>query len=115
MEAVPRKLRYFRAPNGSEPFWDWLDSLGDRTSQARILARLDRLEEGNFGDHRVVGNGVVELRVAFGPGYRIYIGEDGPHLVLLLIGGDKRTQQRDIKKAKGYWDTYRTGGTKSEK
>jgi len=110
-----RILRYFRLSGGEEPYWEWLDALGDRNTRARILARIDRLEEGNFGDHRFVGEGVVELRMDFGPGYRIYCGQDGPVIILLLCGGDKSTQDADINKAKGYWRIYRTGGRTREK
>jgi len=76
---------------------------------------MDRLEEGNFGDHRSVGGGVTELRIASGPGYRVYCSEAGPVVVLLLCGGDKSTQAADIEKAKTYWRIYRTGRTGHEK
>ena len=69
--------------------------------------RLDRLELGNFGDCKPVGEGVLELRLDFGPGYRVYFAEDGPIIVLLLIGGDKNTQTKDIKTAKAYWQEHR--------
>jgi putative addiction module killer protein len=110
MEVATRRLRYFRTQNGRAPFWDWLDGMKDRTGQAGVLTRLDRLEDGNFGDHRSVGGGVIELRLQLGPGYRIYLGKDGPVLIILLCGGDKKTQARDIGKARMYWKLYRTGG-----
>lgn len=72
-----------------------------------IDGRLDRVAQGNFGDCRPVGKGVWELRVHCGPGYRIYYGEDGPDVVLLLCGGDKRGQRRDIARARRYWADYR--------
>ena len=110
-----RILRYFRAPGGIEPYWEWLDGLGDRNIRARILARIDRLEDGNFGDHRSVGEGVLELRMDFGPGYRVYCGQEGSVIILLLCGGDKSTQAEDISRAKAYWRMYRTGGRKRGK
>jgi putative addiction module killer protein len=70
------------------------------------MARLERVELGNLGDHRGIGEGVFELRIDFGPGYRIYFGLDGSELVVLLIGGTKKTQQRDIDTAKHYWRNY---------
>lgn len=73
------------------------------------MHRLDRLEDGNLGDHRSVGDGVVELRMGFGPGYRIYIGQDGQRIVVLLCAGDKGTQARDIRLARAYWQNYRKG------
>lgn len=74
--------------------------------RARIQVRLDRLEQGNFGDSKSVGEGVRELRIDVGPGYRVHLAEDGPRIVLLLIGGDKTTQARDIQTAKRYWKDY---------
>ena len=70
------------------------------------MSRLDRLKEGNFGDHKAVGEGVYELRFFFGSGYRVYFGKSGDKLILLLCGGNKSSQQRDIKKAKHYWNDY---------
>jgi putative addiction module killer protein len=70
------------------------------------MARLKRVELGNLGDHHGVGEGVYELRIDFGPGYRVYFGEDGKRLVVLLIGGTKKTQRRDIETAKRYWSDY---------
>lgn len=69
--------------------------------------RINRLRLGNFGDHKVVGDGVFELRIDYGPGYRVYFARDGAEIVILLIGGDKRTQDRDIETAKEYWADYK--------
>jgi putative addiction module killer protein len=74
--------------------------------RARIRVRLNRLRLGNFGDCKPVGEGVIELRMPIGPGYRVYLGQDGDTLVILLCGGDKQTQVRDIVKAKEYWAAY---------
>lgn len=78
----------------------WLRTLRDRTAVARIASRLSRLEGGNFGDHRSVGDGVGELRIDHGPGYRVYFVRRGVVVVVLLCGGDKSSQARDIERAK---------------
>jgi putative addiction module killer protein len=75
-------------------------------SRARVQARILRFETGNLGDHKQLGDGVWEARLAFGPGYRIYFGRSGRELVLLLLGGDKGSQRKDIKRAKEAWTTY---------
>ncbi len=97
----------FRARNGRVPFEDWLDDLNDKRAVARILARLARVRQGNLGDCKPVGDGVSELRVDYGPGYRVYFGQRGKTLVVLLCGGDKRTQDRDIQLAKQYWHEFK--------
>lgn len=81
-------------------FVKWLDKLKDRRARARVLARIDRLEMGYFGDVRPVGEGVSELRIFYGPGYRVYFMQHNSVLILLLLGGDKQSQQMDIAKAK---------------
>ncbi len=81
-------------------FAKWLDRLKDQRGRVRILARLDRLTLGNLGDVKPVGSGVSELRIAHGPGYRIYLVQRGTVLIILLCGGDKSTQSRDIARAK---------------
>lgn len=83
----------------STQFDDWLRSLKDRTGKLRILARLTAAEQGNFGDCEPVGGGVFEMRIHSGPGYRIYYTRRGQSIYLLLIGGDKSTQKRDIRRA----------------
>lgn len=106
MSKKKRILEIYQDPGGKEPFIEWLESIKDRKTRSRIITRLDRLEVGNPGHHRHVGEGVFELKLQFGPGYRIYYGEDGPVIVILLIGGDKSTQSRDIKKAISFWKSY---------
>jgi putative addiction module killer protein len=84
----------------TEEFSAWLDSLADANALARVVARIRRMERGNPGDIRSVGTGVMEMRIPYGPGYRIYYLQRGPRRAILLCGGDKRTQQRDIKLAR---------------
>jgi putative addiction module killer protein len=84
----------------SDVFAEWLDGLSDQRGRARILARLTSAEHGNFGDCAPVGEGVSEMRVHFGPGYRVYFVRDGAAVYVLLCGGDKGSQTRDIAKAK---------------
>ena len=83
----------------TDDYREWLDSIKDLTGRARILVRVDRLIHGNPGDPRNLTNGVSELRVDVGPGYRVYYAKRGSRLLLLLIGGDKSTQDKDIAKA----------------
>lgn len=90
----------------SVPFAEWLTSMKDSRAVATIRARLNRIRLGNFGDCKSVGGGVEELRIDFGPGYRIYYGREGPLVVVLLCGGDKRTQSKDILRAQGHWKEY---------
>ncbi len=78
-------------------FAEWLDGLGDVRARARILVRIERLAAGNPGDVKAVGGGVSELRIDYGPGYRVYYKKLGNKLVILLAGGDKSTQEKDIK------------------
>ena len=103
----PRELQIYGTPNGREPFTEWLKSLQDRRTRKSIRARIDRLRAGNLGDCRSVGDGVFELRFQFSPGYRIYFGEVDNTIILLLCGGDKSAQVRDIERAKAYWQEYK--------
>lgn len=103
-------MRYYVDDRGHVIFRDWLHSLRDRKARAKIRVRLDRMEEGNFGDCMPVGGGVMELRIHYGPGYRVYFGLDGPTIILLLCGGDKKTQAKDIQLAKEYWEDYQKRG-----
>ena len=92
--------------DGYEPFTAWHRELRDVQGRQRILIRIGRLEQGNYGDTAAVGDGVNELRLFFGPGYRVYFGENENTVVVLLCGGDKSTQQQDIVQAKAYWQEY---------
>lgn len=107
MSEKKKTLKIFQDRGGKEPFVDWLESLKDAKTRGRIITRLDRLEVGNPGDFKSIGEGVFELRLHFGPGYRVYYGEDGNVLVILLIGGDKSTQEKDIAKALTFWKRYK--------
>ena len=95
-------LRYQR-DDGREPFTEWLDTMRDKVALARIRIRLRQVQAGNFGDCEPVGEGVTELRVHVGAGYRAYFGRHGKSIVILLCGGDKRSQSADIKQAKALW------------
>ena len=107
MEATPKELRIYTTEDGREPFTEWLASLRDSRARAKIRVRLDRVSLGNLGDCQSVGEGVQELRINYGPGYRIYFSQEGATIVLLLCGGDKRSQTQDIETAHAYWKDYR--------
>lgn len=92
-------------PEPRRPFDDWIDELNDIQAVGIIFNRLDRVKRGNLGDHGPVGDGVWELRLDFGPGYRVYYGEDR-NIIVLLSGGKKKTQSQDIVGAKEYWRDY---------
>lgn len=102
----PKATIIYICRNGYEPFTDWFESIRDARDRRRILARLRRLERGHLGDYKPIKNGVFELRLFFGPGYRLYYGVDCGSLVVLLCGGDKSSQASDIKKALSYWQEY---------
>ncbi|MFB2838873.1 MULTISPECIES: type II toxin-antitoxin system RelE/ParE family toxin [Floridanema] len=108
MEAQPREIQRYVTPDGKIPFTEWLNSLRDIKAQIKIRGRLERVALGNLGDYRSVGEGVFELRINYGPGYRIYFGQVGSIIILLLCGGDKSTQDQDINTAKEYWAEYRS-------
>ena len=99
-------LRYQR-DDGREPFSEWLNGLRDKLAQARIRVRLCQVQAGNFGDSEPVGEGVIELRVHVGAGYRVYCGRHGKTVALLLCGGDKAGQVADIRRAKELWAEWK--------
>ena len=103
----PRTINLYQIPNSHEPFTKWFLSIRDTSVQQRIQARLTSVRAGNLGDHRSVGGGISELRLDFGTGYRIYFGQVDTTIVLLLCGGAKSSQQRDIERAKNYWIEYK--------
>jgi putative addiction module killer protein len=106
------ELRYYQTASFGQPMVEWLQGLSDRHARTRIEARIARVAVGNFGDVEPVGEGVMELRIDWGPGYRVYFARLGQVIVLLLCGGDKRTQQRDIKRAKAYFEDYKARSAK---
>lgn len=100
------ELRHYVSADGRDIFGEWLDRLRDANARARIEVRLGRLERGLFGDCRAVGDNVSELRIDWGPGYRVYFCRDGGTIMILLCGGDKRTQDKDIRDASDYRKDY---------
>ena len=106
MQTTQFQLTYYTDTRGEKPFKKWLHDLRDRSAFARITTRLQRLELGNAGDHKNVGTGVFELRIHYGPGYRVYYAFSGNQIILLLLGGDKTTQDQDISTATAYWKRH---------
>lgn len=102
-----KEVEIYQTPSGREPFTEWLESLRDGLGRSAILARVARARLGNLGDHKSVGQGVIEMRVKVGPGYRVYLGLHGQELIVLLCGGDKGSQSRDIPLAQEYWSEWR--------
>ena len=100
------EIRHYLTASGKNPFEEWLDGLRDSKAEARIAARIARLAAGNFGDCKALTDGVWELRIDWGPGYRVYYAMSGRTCVLLLCGGDKRKQSADINRAVEYWNDY---------
>src|SRR5437660_8245737 len=100
------ELRYFLAEDGHSPFREWLGTLGAE-ARAKVATAITRLGHGNLSNIKSIGRGVIEHRIDFGPGYRIYFGRDGDLLVILLTGGTKKRQQRDIEAAHAMWISYK--------
>jgi len=98
---------HYQKADGSIPFQEWMGRLRDKQAKARINSRIVQLELGNFGDAKPVGEGVIELRVNVGAGYRVYCGRYGENWVVLLCGGDKSSQDEDIERAKGFWAAWK--------
>jgi len=104
--AHKRTVKIFVDDKGQEPLMDWLHNLKDKTTRAKINQRIANLKEGLLGDCRHVEGGIWELRIHWGPGFRLYYAEIDLTIVLLLCGGTKRRQSKDIEKAKSYWQLY---------
>ena len=100
------EIRYYVAAGGLQPFAEWFVEL-EPASRAKVTRAIARLEQSNFSNVKSVGEGVLEYRIDFGPGYRVYFGRDGEALVILLTGGTKKRQQRDIDAAHAYWQDYK--------
>jgi putative addiction module killer protein len=107
--SISDEIRYYVTPGGYAPFAGWFEDL-DLVARAKVTRAVARLGQGNFSNVKSVGEGVLELRIDFGPGYRVYFGRDGETLVILLTGGTKKRQQRDIDTAHAYWQDYKQGG-----
>ena len=106
MEAQPREVVLYVKADNACPFELWLNALRDRQARARIKKRLDRIGLGNLGDFKPVSEGVMELRIDYGTGYRVYFAQARSTIILLLCGGDKSTQDQDIDRAKQYWRDF---------
>ena len=107
MEPSLFTLEYYIAETGKIPFKDWLENLKDIHARAKIRVALDRVRLGNFGHAKFIGEGINELKIDFGPGYRVYYALAGDAIVLLLLGGDKASQSKDIVRAKEYWKEFK--------
>ena len=101
-ETKPKKIQLYKTISGDIPYLNWFDNIKDSKIRHRIRARLDRVTLGNLGDYKTLSDGILELRFKFGSGYRIYFAEQNDHLILLLCGGDKGSQEKDIDTAKQY-------------
>ena len=109
MQARPRIISVYVTASGSVPFDDWMNDLKDSVGKGAVEARIARLRLGALGQYENVGNGLIELKVDVGPGYRIYVADNGRDS-LILCAGNKRTQKRDIRAAKKFWNDYQARG-----
>jgi putative addiction module killer protein len=100
------EIRYYIASGNTEPFANWFAKL-DPIAGAKVTRAIARMQQGNFSNVKSVREGVLEYKIDFGPGYRIYFGRDGDKIVILLTGGTKKQQQRDIHAAQDYWRDYK--------
>jgi putative addiction module killer protein len=105
-------IKHYVDLEGKDPYSEWVESLTEVKTRARIAARIERLHLGLFGDCKPIDKGVWELRIDFGPGYRVYYALDGGKVVLLCEGGDKGTQKADIKRAISHWQDWQTRRSK---
>lgn len=106
-QAFPHEIEYYKTEKGIAPFKEWLETLRDVNGRAKIRVRLDRVRLGNFGDHKHLDEGVWELRIDYGPGYRVYFAKEENRIILLLAGGDKDSQKRGITQATSYLQDHR--------
>jgi len=107
VDNYPYTISYYLTERGGKPFKEWLDGVKDIAARQKVRIRLDRVRLGNLGKNRSVGEGVYELKIHYGPGYRVYYGLKQKTVVLLLLGGDKSSQKKDIAQAKVYWQDYK--------
>ena len=106
VETYPYTIAYYLTETGGKPFKEWLDGLKDITARQKVCIRLDRVRLGNLGRYRSVGEDVYELKIDYGPGYRVYYGTEKRTIILLLLGGDKSTQRKDIAQAKKFREDH---------
>ncbi len=114
MKVQSKELKIYLTLQGKSPFEKWLNSIKDKKTQAVIDNGLRRVRLGNLGNCKPVGGGVFELKIDYGSGYRIYFGQIGTTIILLLCGGDKSTQKKDINKAQEYWQDYANRENKNQ-
>ncbi len=107
MDNYPYTISYYLTERSGKPFKEWLGGVKDITARQKVRIRLDRVRLGNLGNNRSAGEGVYELRIDYGPGYRVYYGLKQKTVVLLLPGGDTSSQKKDIAQAKVYWQDYK--------
>jgi putative addiction module killer protein len=107
MNIKEKEIVLFKDEKGKIPFGDWIARIKDKKVKAIIFNRIDRINLGNFGDCKSVGGGVFELRIHFAAGFRVYFGKVNNQIILLLCGGDKRTQKQDISNALKYWKEFK--------
>lgn len=100
------EIRHYLTADGRDVFLDWLRQLRDPIAKLQVVKRVNRIEQGNFGDHKFCRDGVWEVRIDVGTGYRVYYAQAGTCIVLLLCGGDKRSQDSDIERAVRYWHDW---------
>jgi putative addiction module killer protein len=106
-DSDPRyEVIFYADENDKRPFEKWIESLKDIRAKGKVLAKIEHMSDGNFGDHKRYGGGVAEVRIHYGPGYRIYYGMDDETLIVLLCGGDKSSQTKNFKQAKAFWKDY---------
>lgn len=105
--AVSFEIKYYVTRFGKKPFRDWLEAIKDNRMRQIISRRVYRVQSGNFGDCKSLGSGVHEMRIHYGPGARMYFGKDKGVIIVLLCGGEKRTQKKDIKRAHEFWQDYK--------
>ena len=101
------RINEYTDEQDKSPYAEWLASLRDARARARVIMQVDRMELGLFGDSEPVGDGLSEVKIHYGPGYRVYYGKEGPDAYVLLCGGHKSTQSKDIKRAKTYWQEHK--------
>jgi putative addiction module killer protein len=115
MDRKVNEIRHYTDANGRDYFGDWWLGLRDDKAKKAVFRRIDSMAQGNFGDCKPLRNGVWELRIDVGPGYRVYYAKDGLAVVLLLCGGDKRKQDSDIDRACGFWSDWEQRRSKEER